>query len=193
MIVPVRYSDFDSSQQNDKGEGKGIIEKYIHNWIDQVDMIVTVSQSLPGDYNIDKFATVRRGGFNDNMNYTREDNSKALNSNDEWIETTLPKEMTNAPYVKYNWEFNRVPNPKKIKPTKEQKLSQGSGGDYLSNEIFYRVAKLRKEQKPVLPIGHFHISKLQNENIKEDFSNSKTKEMISIVTKGIIEGIKGLK
>jgi len=193
MIVPVRYSDFDDSQQNDKGGGKGIIEKYIHNWIDQVDMIVTVSQSLPGDYNIDKFATVRRGGFNDNLDYTREDNSKALNSNDEWIETTLPKEMTNAPYVEYNWEFNRVPNPKKIKPAKGQKLSQGSGGDYLSNEIFYRVAKLRKEKKPVLPTGHFHISKLQNENIKEDFSNSKTKEMISIVTKGIIEGIKGLK
>ncbi|GGX16018.1 type VI secretion system tube protein TssD [Aquimarina muelleri] len=193
MIVPVRYSDFDNSQQNDKGEGKGIIEKYIHNYIDQVDTIITISQSLPGDYNIDKFATLRRGGFNDNLDYTREDNSKALNSNDEWIETTLPKEMTNAPYVEYNWEFDRVPNPKKIKPDKEQKLSQGSGGNYLSNEIFYRVARLRKEKKPILPTGHFHISKLQNENVREDFSNNKTKEMITIVRKGIIEGIKGLK
>lgn len=193
MIVPVRYSDFDSSQKNDQGQGSGIIEKYIDNWINQVDMIITISQSLPGDYNIDKFATVRRGGFNDNLDYIREDGSQALNTNDEWIETSLPKEMTNAPYVEYNWEYNGIPNPKKTNPTKGQKLSQGSGGDYLSNEIFYRVAKLRKEKKPVLPTGHFHISKLQNENIREDFSNSKTKEMITIVEKGIMQGIKGLK
>jgi pyrrolidone-carboxylate peptidase len=34
-------------------------------------------------------------------------------------------------------------------------------GDYLSNEIFYRVAKLRKENKPNLKTGHFHIKDLQ--------------------------------
>lgn len=37
------------------------------------------------------------------------------------------------------------------------KSLKGSGGDYLSNEIFYRVAKLRSEQKPVLSTGHLHI------------------------------------
>lgn len=33
-------------------------------------------------------------------------------------------------------EFNYVPNPTKTKPLPNQKLNQGSGGDYLSNEIF---------------------------------------------------------
>ena len=156
-------------------------------------MIITISHSLPDDYNIDKFATVRRGGFNDNLDYTRKEGSIALTTNKEWIETTLPKEMTNAPYVEFNWKYNESPNLKKTNPTQGQKLSKGSGGNYLSNEIFYRVAKLRTETKPVLPTGHFHISKLQDENVKEDFSNSKTKEMITIVENGIAEGVKGLK
>ncbi|MBF7092544.1 hypothetical protein IUY40_13485 [Flavobacterium sp. ALJ2] len=37
------------------------------------------------------------------------------------------------------------------------KSVSGSGGDYLSNEIFYRVAKLRQEQRPNLTTGHLHI------------------------------------
>ena len=60
----------------------------------------------------------------------------------------------------YNWNLNSVSNTNKMKPIIGQKLSQGSGGDYLSNEIFYRVAKLRKDIKPSLPTGHFHISKI---------------------------------
>ncbi|MEP6849668.1 MAG: IPT/TIG domain-containing protein [Acidobacteriota bacterium] len=34
---------------------------------------------------------------------------------------------------------------------------EGSGGNYLSNEIFYRVALKRKAVRPGLPSGHFHV------------------------------------
>ncbi len=192
MVVPVRYSDFDGSQNHDNGQGEGIIEKYIKPFINQVDMIITVSQAGENDYNIDKFGTATRGGFNDNQDYIRVSGSHALITKDEWIETTLPKEFTNAPKVVYNWEFDNNPNPNKIKPIVGQKLMQGSGGDYLSNEIFYRVAKMRKENKPKLPTGHFHINKIQNPAIKEDLKPNEILEVLDTVKKGIEEGIKGI-
>jgi len=64
-----------------------------------------------------------------------------------------------------------------------------SGGDYLSNEIFYHVAKLRKDKKPNLPTGHFHIEKLQDESIKEDFSNSKMTILLELIKKSLKEGL----
>jgi pyrrolidone-carboxylate peptidase len=192
MVVPVRYTDFDGSQDHDKGQGEGIIEKYIKPFINQVDMIITISQAGENEYNIDKFGTATRGGFNDNQDYKREADSHALITKDEWIETTLPKEFTNAPKVVYNWEFDNIPNPNHIKPIQTQKLTNGSGGDYLSNEIFYRVAKLRKDIKPILPTGHFHINKIQNPKTKEDLKPDEILDVLNTVKKGIEEGVKGL-
>ncbi|PKB41913.1 hypothetical protein AX016_0067 [Cellulophaga sp. RHA19] len=34
---------------------------------------------------------------------------------------------------------------------------KGSGSNYLSNEIYYRVSKLRAELRPTLPTGHLHV------------------------------------
>lgn len=38
----------------------------------------------------------------------------------------------------------------------------GSGGDYLSNEIFYRVSLLRNSYNPTLKSGHLHVPKLDD-------------------------------
>ncbi|WP_298545900.1 type VI secretion system tube protein TssD [uncultured Aquimarina sp.] len=190
LIVPVRYTDFDDSQENNKGQGKGIIEKYIEKLIDEVDMIVTISQYLKGQNVIDMFSTIRRGGFNDNKDFTRENQSKAIVSNDEWIKTTLPVAFSNIPLVKMNWRFNNINHSENTFPQKNQMLIEGSGGDYLSNEIFYRVAKLRKDKRPNLPTGHFHIEKLQDERINEDFSNAKISILLELIKKSLKEGIK---
>jgi pyrrolidone-carboxylate peptidase len=193
MVVPVRYTDFDGSDQYDQGEGEGIIEKYIKPFITEVDMIITISQAGPTDYNIDKFATARRGGTIDNQNFTRKANSLALPTKEEWIETTLPKEFTNAPKVVYNWAFNKQNNVKNETPESGQQLSAGSGGNYLSNEIFYRVAKMRKRVRPTLYTGHFHINKIQDQDIQEDLKPNEILEVLNVVKKGVEEGIKGIK
>ena len=39
----------------------------------------------------------------------------------------------------------------------------GSGGNYMSNEIFYRVAYCRKEAKSSIPTGHIHIGFQQSD------------------------------
>ncbi|TRX31282.1 hypothetical protein FNW52_18885 [Flavobacterium sp. ZT3R18] len=190
MIVPVRYTDFDGNQDNAKGQGEGIIEKYIKPWINQVDMIITVSQYRPKENVIDMFGTSRRGGFNDNENFIRENGSQAVSTKFEWIQTTLPKTFANAPFVKFNWKFDNVSHPENTIPKSEQILNEGSGGDYLSNEIFYRVGKMRSEIRPTLATGHFHIEKLQE--AKQDLKDSEIKRLLNIVKKGIEEGIKGI-
>lgn len=54
----------------------------------------------------------------------------------------------------------------------------GSGGDYLSNEIYYRVAKLRSEIKPNLKSGHLHIPLTQfGSNIPAPRGNFVTKDI----------------
>lgn len=42
-------------------------------------------------------------------------------------------------------------------------LFEGSGGNYLSNEIFYRTALRRSKMRPSLASGHLHIPSLGNE------------------------------
>jgi|GEM_PF-924358 len=39
---------------------------------------------------------------------------------------------------------------------------EGSGGDYLSNEIFYRVSRLRHTHNPLLKSGHIHVGFLNS-------------------------------
>ena len=200
MIMPVRYSDFDNSENPENGIGEGIIEKYIKPWINKVDMIITISQALPQNYHIDVFATASRGGFNDNLNFLREKNSKSVNEKSpETIVTTLPKELTENNskaefYGKYfetekdeeKYYKNRDFSKQKKSDTSnfpKTKIYSGPGGNYLSNEIFYRVAKLRSEMKPNLKTGHFHISKIQSEG--EDFNNFEIKELINNVVKSL--------
>lgn len=190
LIVPVRYSDFDGSQDNATGQGEGIIEKYIKAYIHEVDMIITISQYLPNENVIDMFGTLRRGGFNDNEDFKREDGSKAISNKMEWIKTTLPRTFANVPFVKFNWKFDGVLHVENTVPKQDQVLKQGSGGDYLSNEIFYRVGKLRNEMRPTLATGHFHIEKLQGAN--EDLKDREIKRLLNIVKESIEEGVKGI-
>ena len=202
MIVPVRYTDFDSSQDRKNGQGKGIIEKYIKPFIEkkgEVDMIITISQA-DAEYNIDVFATATRRGFNDNMNFIREDGSKAIPGGAETIKTTLPKKMVDSKlgtnyngryfitkkdfddyYYKGDYSKEKILDINDDLP--QLSIYYGPGGNYLSNEIFYRVAKLRESLQPKLPTGHFHIRKIQG--VKEELVPEKVEKLITIIKETI--------
>lgn len=205
MIVPMRYTDFDGSKDNISGQGVGIIERYVAPWLDEVDMIVTISQAGPDDYNIDVFATATRGGMIDNLNFTRVQGSKSVSIlSPETIVSTLPNEFTQAPsQAVFNGEYQITEYGPTLIATKNDyptsKVFNGPGGNYLSNEIFYRVAKMREEWiKSKLPsvatksTGHFHVAKLQDESKKEDFSIPKTQTLLNIVETAINKGVTGL-
>lgn len=193
MIVPVRYSDFDSKQDRNNGQGVGIIEKYITPHISNVDMIITVSQASEGDYHIDVFATATREGFNDNSDYVRADESKSIsNDSPETISTTLPvsfsKGSSQAIFYGEYYQKNGETGVATLERYPKEKVYSGPGGNYLSNEIFYRVAKIRKDLKPSLMTGHFHISKIQSKG--EDLSTEKVNALYETVKIVLKEGFK---
>jgi len=91
-----------------------------------------------------------------------------------------------------NTDLNRNTIPSSVPQTSPKlKMIEGSGGNYLSNEIFYRVALLRtrwiKSQIPnivTLPTGHFHLPLMQFRQ-GEDFYPDLTQAVIDIVQERI--------
>ena len=48
------------------------------------------------------------------------------------------------------------PVPGGDQPTPGSRAAKGSGGGFLSNEIFYRTLLLRREEGATIPVGHLH-------------------------------------
>lgn len=134
------------------------------------------------------------------------------NSLPEFFETTLPYSlMVNADKnlnilkqgtVIYNQGFasteenyNSSPSMDNgninngITPADGAKARRGSGGDYLSNEIFYRVSLLKEGRGVLLtiPYGHLHVPILQIG--RENFNPQRTKELIQDVINIILKAI----
>jgi hypothetical protein len=62
--------------------------------------------------------------------------------------------------------------PSQLKETTSPKKSEitpgrGSGGNYLSNEIFYRVARLREKHTSPIITGHFHLPLIQHHTAQQ--------------------------
>lgn len=217
FICPVRYADFD-----DFKNGEGVIETFIKPMIKMVDMIITVSQGDVFRFDVDRFPCKNRGGYMDNMFWGNTSDGfngrdfKQLTDGKEFYETTLPYEKIvpakNKDSDTFWIYFNQTYNPDNggdknkdiegtIKRTKYEviqdlKSYDGSGSNYLSNEIFYRVAKLRTELRKDLPTGHLHIPLTQygqsftgpRKNIITKDINPKLGELISEIKK-LIEKI----
>jgi pyrrolidone-carboxylate peptidase len=64
-------------------------------------------------------------------------------------------------------------------PPSNLKAKYGSGGDYLSNEIFYRVSDIRNKVNSSFRSGHLHVPALQIGQVDIDYI--KTKNLISNV------------
>lgn len=182
-------------------------------------MIITVSQGGAFRFDVDRFPCKNRGGFMDNMLWGNEEkdynskNFKQLTDGKEFYETTLPYAkivpLKNNPsetfWIYFNQTYNEnyggeidsstegVTLKKTLLEIQNVKSYQGSGGDYLSNEIFYRVAKLRTKLRPNLATGHLHIPKIQEKpsqnyhrgNSSTEDINPKINEMISKIAEFI--------
>jgi pyrrolidone-carboxylate peptidase len=165
VVFPVRYNDFDNK----------IVETYLRNFLtgpNKADMIMTISR---GDrvFELERWAARARSGSadNNNQNSGRGELDTSLTGlyggrgrRDEFIESTLPfSEMTvnNAAKVDSTYKgtsagisVNQNSNP--VPPAGAVAVS-GSGGDFLSNEIFYRVRLLELNENSTIPMGHLHI------------------------------------
>ncbi|KID95480.1 Peptidase C15, pyroglutamyl peptidase I-like protein, partial [Metarhizium majus ARSEF 297] len=173
VVLPVLYGE--------NGFDDGIVEAAFGPALQDADRrpdaIVTISQGLIGQFEIERWAGGWRGGFPDNNNLTSTGPVPPAagwpQPNINFIETTLPyKQMQDAatgPFkVRYNTEFCEWP---KGSPTTEPCIrhdsgvpaadsipAEGSGGDYLSNESMYRANRLRVGLGLTnLREGHLHV------------------------------------
>ncbi len=151
-IFPVKYEDFDN----------GVVEEVMKRYANEADVII--STSLNGDeevWEIEECAVSYRGGFHDNMNigfktiYTYkgvfEPNKERYrpNENKDFTYTSLLEEKIFG--KPFELEF-------KIEYDESKSDKEGSGGNYLSNEIMYRITKYRDENGlGNKPVGHVHI------------------------------------
>ncbi|MEO1623761.1 MAG: hypothetical protein AAFV25_01295 [Bacteroidota bacterium] len=103
-------------------------------------------------------------------------------------DTNLPIENAGHPHNSVLGS-NKVPSDLNAgtKPKfSEIRSRQGSGANYLSNEIYYRTKRLQDELGKFVDSGHFHLPQLQavstlrkhGQTTTKDFSQTKTKAMI---------------
>lgn len=146
-------------------------------------MIMTTS--LNGDNpisDIEKYAIEYRGGGTDNMNigYGGDEDRLVKNENSVYTETTLLKEKIFGQKEIIN--INRL----SVRFDSEKSETEGSGSNYLSNEIMYRATKIRGNTSKK-PVGHFHIGNLKTNN-KSDIN--RMDEVVNVVKEVIIKMLK---
>ncbi|HEV8239262.1 MAG TPA: DUF4157 domain-containing protein [Thermoanaerobaculia bacterium] len=180
VVFPVRFADFDA----------GVVEGFFGPWLstpNAVDMVMTISQggdateverfagrgrSTPASDNLGVLtggtptAPVEPGGL-------RPGGPEFLTSG---LEETPPGgglspadrirgELGRSAPLSGETEFTQLPAAPAgaTQPTPGARAVEGSGGGYLSNEIFYRTSLLRRQNKSTIPLGHLHVRALRPE------------------------------
>jgi pyrrolidone-carboxylate peptidase len=186
VIFPVRFEDFN----------RGVVEDFFGPYINSPtppDMIMTISQGGGSEFEVEQFAGRRRssGSYPGNVGETsggtmlRPVAAPGLAPGPEFLQTTLPAQQIRASLGRTTplpgeTEFTRI-RPGETRPlpaTSGQPESgaiavRGSGGGYLSNEIFYRVSLLRHTSGRAIPVGHLHTPYLRAPETSADFESSR--------------------
>lgn len=180
-IFPVRYPDFDN------GVVEELVKPFLAtNSINMIMSLSLNGDAYYFD--LERFAGKKRGGFPDNLNIGtniglfKED----IGDGNEFYETTLPVANIVTPEVAENFDISKqrffydqsyyrsgeevihfsLKNSTSINTNINSfpisSLTgfsvEGSGSDYLSNEIFYRIARCRTKYASTVKTGHLHIA-----------------------------------
>jgi pyrrolidone-carboxylate peptidase len=166
VVFPVRWQDFTDRT----------VEQALRPYLKKVDLFTTVSQGRVGRFDVERTNGAWRGGFpdNDNIGVTGTVPVSDPASQPQWTTTTLPyKAIVDADTGRFpvydNTSVTEIPaggtQPvvRPDGPTAGSQARAGGGGNYLSNEIAYRVTLLRDRLglHDVLPGGHVHTPVLE--------------------------------
>ncbi|QUC61678.1 pyroglutamyl peptidase [Streptomyces sp. A2-16] len=166
VVFPVRWQDFTDRT----------VERALRPYLKKVDLFTTVSQGRVGRFDVERTNGAWRGGFpdNDNIGVTGTVPVSDPASQPQWTTTTLPyKAIVDADTGRFpvydNTSVTEIPaggtQPvvRPDGPTAGSQARAGGGGNYLSNEIAYRVTLLRDRLglHDVLPGGHVHTPVLE--------------------------------
>ena len=166
VVFPVRWQDFTDQT----------VERALRPYLKKVDLFTTVSQGRVGRFDVERTNGAWRGGFpdNDNVGVTGVVPVPDPASQPQWTTTTLPyKAIVDADTGRFpvydNTSVTEIPVGGTLPvvradgPTAGSAARAGGGGNYLSNEIAYRVTLLRDRLglHDVLPGGHVHTPVLE--------------------------------
>ncbi|MEU0424422.1 pyroglutamyl peptidase [Streptomyces canus] len=166
VVFPVRWQDFTDQT----------VERALRPYLKKVDLFTTVSQGRVGRFDVERTNGAWRGGFpdNDNVGVTGVVPVADPASQPQWTTTTLPyKAIVDADTGRFpvydNTSVTEIPAGGTLPvvradgPTAGSAARAGGGGNYLSNEIAYRVTLLRDRLglHDVLPGGHVHTPVLE--------------------------------
>ena len=162
-VFPVRFDAFD----------RGIVEAALGGWTQdpRVRAIVTVSMGRDG-FDLERFPGRRRSS--DAPDNTRAHGGWSATNpmpsmmGPEFVEFSLPVDRVirvSGPYAVRDNHRVRTLEDGWIEAGSHAELTgktaiDGSGGGYLSNEIAYRVARLRDRYRVELPVGHIHTPRV---------------------------------
>jgi pyrrolidone-carboxylate peptidase len=176
VIFPVRYPDFDA----------GTVERFFGSYLSgkhPADLLMTISMGISSDTELEEAAGRRRStAFPENLGLSGGGSPSApvepagLAPGAEFLTTTVPSALlgtmrgalgrTGA--LKTETEVSGLA-PHKSKASTGTAASAtsgswtavtGSGGGFLSNEIFYRTLLLVRAHKHVVPMIHLHTPRL---------------------------------
>lgn len=178
-VFPVRWRDFDA------GLVEQVMNKATDD--KSVSLIMTCSWTPDNYFRVDRFATRYRGGGYDNERASGSVGASVPSGDsflESTLPYDFPGLLTDSggtknkmlrngsklaldqDYLDPNWvehlkfEIDKENSYKKSTidlPSAGDELKSGSGGNYLSNEIFYRTAVSRKANRSCLPTGHLHV------------------------------------
>jgi pyrrolidone-carboxylate peptidase len=171
VVFPVRFADFDA----------GIVESFFRPFLsgpNAVDMIMTISQGGSADFEVEEFAGRRRATtFEDNLGVsgggspTNPVEPPGLAAGPEFLRTSLPasarRSLGRTSPSPGEREITEIPagstrsTHRPTGPTAGSTAVAGSGGSFLSNEIFYRTSLLRSQTGATIPVGHLHTPELK--------------------------------
>jgi pyrrolidone-carboxylate peptidase len=163
VVFPVSFAAFDA----------GTVERFFRPYLSgpgHADMIMTISMGISSEFEVEEYAArSRQSGSADNpgVTPTAPGPPPGLPAGPEFLRGTLPAsarrslgrtrplpsevEITEIP------AGSRTPVSTTTGPTRGSTAVEGSGGGYLSNEIFYRVGLLRLREGSSIPFGHLHV------------------------------------
>ncbi len=184
-VFPVRFDAFD----------RGVVEAVLGGWTQdpRVRAIVTVSMGRDG-FDLERFPGRRRSS--DALDNARAHggwsatNPVPSTSGPEFVEFSLPVDhaaRVAGPFaVRDNHRVRTLEDGwievEKLADLAGKTAVDGSGGGYLSNEIAYRVARLRDRYRPDLAVGHIHTPRVVGAPAEQlDAIVAQTRDLIEAV------------
>ncbi len=194
VILPVTFDYFD----------QGNIERFFGSYIqgeDHVDMVMTISQGNK-DFELEEHASrYREPRHRDNE--LELGGTAVLPSGPEFIDSTLPRHRMRQEALGRNSALReerefagidaqrrniRGPRSGYPRPTSGMQARAGSGGTFLSNEVFYRTSLLRVSgpNARTIKVGHLHIPIIQKYAIKYNLTMDQARNQIIARVKDLI-------